>query len=144
MTATARTLCVGLILVASPVVSHGERPRPLTENELHVKKEQARRTAFARAIVHPPPQYPRDAQQRKQQGTGIYQVFVDHDTGVVSRVDVLKSAGFKSLDDEVLRTFRLWRFKGRTVRWVIISVEFGIDSAGTYFAVEQKKWSISQ
>jgi TonB family protein len=144
MTVIARVLTVGLIVIASPVVCRGERPRALTAAELRTKKEQAHQTAFARAIVHPPPQYPRDAQQRKQQGTGIYQVFVTHDTGVVSGVEVLKSAGFEALDHEVLRTFRLWRFAPRCVHWVIISVEFGIDSTGPYFAVEQKKWSISR
>ena len=118
MTLIARNVTVGLILVASAIVSHGERPRALSETELRAKKEQARRTAFARAIVHPAPEYPRDARQRKQQGTGIYQVFVAHDTGVVRRVEVIKSASFKSLDDEVLRTFRLWRFAPRSVHWV--------------------------
>lgn len=140
MTLITRKLAAGLIIVASPIASNAERPLPLKETELHAKKEQARRTPFACAILHPPPQYPHKAQQ----GTGIYEVLVAHDTGVVSRVEVVKSAGFKAFDDEVIRTFDLFRFAPQSVRWVIISVEFGIDSAGSYVGVEQKKWSISR
>ncbi|HVZ79736.1 MAG TPA: energy transducer TonB [bacterium] len=59
---------------------------------------------------NPPPPYPQEARERKQEGKVLLRVEVGADGKVLS-VAVLRSSGFPLLDDSAQRTVSGWEFK---------------------------------
>jgi TonB family protein len=57
------------------------------------------------------PDYPYYARAVRQQGTGLYRVILDLKTGAVTKVTIVRSAGFGKLDDSVVAALRQWRWK---------------------------------
>lgn len=57
----------------------------------------------------PKPEYPLDARAHYIAGRGVYDVFIDPPTGVVTRVTVEQSTGSKILDGAAVNAFRRWR-----------------------------------
>jgi periplasmic protein TonB len=64
-------------------------------------------------ISHPTPEYPIQARRRHLTGTGIYELRVE-DSGEVSSVTVLSSAGYPILDDAAIEGLKRWRFRPHT------------------------------
>ena len=58
---------------------------------------------------NPAPLYPRIAKKRGWEGTVIMEVIVK-ENGVVDKVLLLKSSGYKILDKEALETVKTWKF----------------------------------
>ena len=76
--------------------------------------------ASARVILHrdaatllnaPDPEYPLEAKQRHERGSGVFLLRVTIHSGRVTQVIVARSCGYKSLDDAAVRGFLQWRFK---------------------------------
>jgi outer membrane biosynthesis protein TonB len=61
--------------------------------------------AWKIAISHPTPRYPTEARRRHITGKGVYYLHVSYQTGDVTSVEVLTSAGHRILDDSALATF---------------------------------------
>jgi TonB family protein len=57
-------------------------------------------------------------------GTAIVLLNVGSSTGTVTSAQLLKSTGYKILDDSALEAFRQWRFKPGSVRKVRIPIKF--------------------
>ena len=58
-------------------------------------------------------------------GTGTFRFLVDYNTGKVTDVQIIKSTGRPSFDQDVLKAYRQWRFLPRTVRSIDVTVGFG-------------------
>ena len=62
-------------------------------------------TAYAPLV-----QYPPSARAQHLQGSGIYLLHL-HSDGTVERVDIVKSTGYRELDDVCVATYKKWRFR---------------------------------
>jgi len=118
---------------ATSVKEKDSKPRSVSEAE-----------AYALAIYAPRPAYPYAAREKRLTGSGIVLVNVDSSTGTVVSAQMLKSTGYKLLDDSALEAFRQWRFKPGTVRKVRIPINFvmrGSPGYGEYLrAVGHSLW----
>jgi TonB family protein len=118
---------------ATSVKEKDSKPRSVSEAE-----------AYALAIYAPRPAYPYAARDKRLTGSGIVLVNVDSSTGTVVSAQMLKSTGYKVLDDSALEAFRQWRFKPGTVRKVRIPINFvmrGSPGYGEYLrAVGHSLW----
>jgi TonB family protein len=118
---------------ATSVKEKDSKPRSVSEAE-----------AYALAIYAPRPAYPYAARDKRLTGSGIVLVNVDSLTGTVVSAQMLKSTGYKVLDDSALQAFRQWRFKSGTVRKVRIPINFvmrGSPGYGEYLrAVGHSLW----
>jgi protein TonB len=66
--------------------------------------------ALARYVFNPKPPYPRLARRARAQGLVVLQVVVSVD-GRVKEVGILRSSGFRILDESARTTVRRWRFR---------------------------------
>ena len=64
-------------------------------------------------ISHPTPDYPIQARRRHLTRTGIYELRVE-DSGEVSAVTVVSSAGYPILDQAAIKGLKRWRFRPHT------------------------------
>jgi protein TonB len=80
----------------------------------------------AKALVtnYPRPAYPKEARDKHMTGMAIVALNVDFPTGTVTSAQLLKSTGYKILDDSALEAFRQWRFRPGSVRKVKIPIKF--------------------
>ena len=60
-------------------------------------------------LAMPRPIYPEEARAQHITGRGLYDVFIDPPTGVVTRVTVAQSTGSKILDGAAVNAFLRWR-----------------------------------
>lgn len=74
----------------------------------------------------PPPDYPRAARASLQRGKGWFELSVDFVSGRVQQVRVVKSTGYKMLDDSVIAALLQWRAKPRLLHHAVIPVEFHV------------------
>lgn len=58
-------------------------------------------------------------------GTGTFRFIVDYDTGKVTDVQIIKSTGRPSFDQDVVKAYRQWRFLPHKVRSIDATVGFG-------------------
>lgn len=52
------------------------------------------------------PDYPFEERYRRHVGRGVFRLMLDVNTGLVRRVDLLKSTGFRNLDDSAAQALR--------------------------------------
>jgi TonB family protein len=74
------------------------------------------------------PNYPVHARARHKQGTGVFRISLDVNTGSVTKVLVVKSTGFSVLDDSAIKAIRLWRWRPGKWKEVETSVAFTLGS----------------
>lgn len=77
-------------------------------------------------VYVPNPVYPHAALQQHLSGRGLYKM--DLDSGTPYDVRVVRSTGYKILDDAAVETLRTWRFLPHRLNWVTIPIEFGIPT----------------
>jgi TonB family protein len=74
------------------------------------------------------PKYPYPEKIKHHEGSGVFQITLDSKTGLVTRVTVLKSTGFKTLDDCAIASFHQWRWKRGKWKQIVIPVTFQMRS----------------
>jgi protein TonB len=79
------------------------------------------------AISHPTPKYPTEARRKQITGKGFYHLHVSYETGEVTSVDILTSAGHPMLDDSALATLKHWKFKPHTIIGLKVPITFSIS-----------------
>lgn len=75
-------------------------------------------------LTAPEPEYPTEALAKHIQGTGVYDVWVRPETGVVIRVDVICSTGSKLLDDAAVRSLQHWRARPNAISRIRVPIRF--------------------
>lgn len=85
----------------------------MTSGTVSQNAEQTR-SAFTKPrtasyLNNPPPQYPRQARRRNQQGTVMVDVRVSRN-GLPTKLSISQSSGFSSLDEAALQAVRQWKF----------------------------------
>ncbi len=79
-------------------------------------------------IVTVAPQYPLVERQLWREGEGIATIKIDLNSGYVTNVTMLKSTGFRLLDDAAIVAFRQWRWKPRRWQEVETPIRFQMHS----------------
>jgi TonB family protein len=72
------------------------------------------------------PQYPYADRAQRHQGEGLFRIGVDLKTGSVTKVTVIKSTGFASLDSTCVAAIRKWRWKPGRWKEVDMPIDFTI------------------
>lgn len=138
--------------IAKPAPKPAEKPKPEPAKQppkQPSEKQDAEASAASRAggasqqagvdeyprilPVNTQPEYPADALQLGQQGRVLLSVLVS-EQGTAAQVRVLKSCGFKSLDDSAAAAVRTWKFRPAeragepAACWVKVPINFRIDT----------------
>ena len=108
-----RTLAITLLAVVTNSQLLARQP----EVEL---SEQFRRLMLAA----PQPEYPPEALAKLIQGTGIYDVWIRPKTGIVTRVDIVRSTGSKLLDDAAVKSLWQWRARANVLSRISVPIRF--------------------
>ncbi len=111
------TYSVFCILAASLSPSLSAQARPYSDLE--------RKAIFFREVK---PDYPCEALRRREEGTGLFRLYVD-ERGKVTSVKILKSTGHQVLDAEGIRTFGMWRARPGERREVDVPLNFVMSGA---------------
>jgi protein TonB len=74
-------------------------------------RETPRQDATKLVIESPKPEYPDQARQRHQHGTGVFLLRTNIQSGRVTQVIVAQSTLYVLLDDAAVKALRQWRFK---------------------------------
>ena len=77
-----------------------------------------------RALYSPKPKYLREWAEKGIVGKGILELTVNSKTGRVTSARMLKSTGYKVLDNSAIKAFTGWHFKPGTVSRVRVPIEF--------------------
>jgi protein TonB len=67
--------------------------------------------ATALVVNAPRPEYPVEAQLRRERGSGVFLVRAKIKSGRVTQVIVARTTGYKLLDDAAVKALRHWWFK---------------------------------
>jgi TonB family protein len=70
------------------------------------------------------PAYTYEDRARHRQGSGFFAVFIDANTGVPTRVTMIKSTGHPTLDQAAIEALQSWRWKPGRWKEVDIPVTF--------------------
>jgi len=101
--------------------------------QAYVSKATPRLVHRAEYLSNPPPEYPKQARRRRQEGTVTLLVELDS-KGVVSKIQIKKSSGFSSLDRAAKKAVAKWQFtpasvnKKTTSSKVIVPVLFKLNT----------------
>jgi TonB family protein len=71
-----------------------------------------------------PPLYPYADRARWHEGTGLFRLTLDQNTGEVIQVRVEKSTGYKTLDHSAISALRQWRFRPGKYKILHVPVDF--------------------
>jgi TonB family protein len=80
-------------------------------------------------IAYTPPSYPFDARNDRSEGDGLFRIFIDPKTGLVTRVLVARSTGYDSLDRSAISAIKKWRWKPQTWKQVDTPIRFTMRRA---------------
>jgi TonB family protein len=75
-------------------------------------------------LEKPTPEYPIDARRNRMEGTGVFKLLINQKTGAVSSVRILKSTGYRILDEAAVRGLKNWRFRPPTGQGALVPVTF--------------------
>ena len=69
-------------------------------------------------------EYPYQDMRSHREGAGLFRLMLNLKTGAVSNITVVKSTGFRSLDDSALIALRQWRWKPGKWKQIDMPVNF--------------------
>lgn len=79
-------------------------------------------------VVKPKIRYPREAREKRIEGSGVVEIRVDPKTGAVREARMFKSTGSSILDNAAVTALQKARFKPGTVVRVRIPIRFSLSS----------------
>jgi TonB family protein len=75
------------------------------------------------------PDYPYRDRAQRNEGTGIFRMTLDLKTGAVTRVTMVKSTGFATLDRSTIGAFRRWRWQPGKWKEIEMPIRFTMSPA---------------
>ncbi|MEO6970327.1 MAG: energy transducer TonB [Chthoniobacterales bacterium] len=106
-----------IVLICTLAASFAQAPM---ENRLPTIYEHPEQIA----LKHPTPPFPKKARAQHIQGSGIFALDIDYDSGQVIDAKVFKSTGYKMLDDSAVETLKRWQFRPHTIIHANIPIAF--------------------
>lgn len=101
----------------------------LVAEDIHGKQSQCPRGKppgwLADLITRSGVEYPEWGKNHHEKGTGVFRMIVDPTSGKVTKAMVIKSTGFRDLDDSAATALGKWRWKPGT--WKQADVEISFD-----------------
>lgn len=79
-------------------------------------------------VAYTEPEYPYEDRAYRHQGDGLFRISIDPRTGLVTRIEVVISTGFPSLDRSAVAAIRKWRWKPQTWKQVDTPIRFTMGS----------------
>jgi TonB family protein len=79
-------------------------------------------------VAYIEPEYPHEDIAYRHQGAGLFRISIDPRTGLVTRIEVVISTGFPSLDRSAIAAIRRWRWKPQTWKQVDTPIQFTMGS----------------
>ena len=113
--------------VSLPVLVSGQTPSLLARPPECVISAPIKEISKV-VVSYPTPRYPSEARRRHITGKGLYHLQVSYETGEVTSVDVLTSAGHRILDDAAVATLKRWKCRSHTVVGLKVPITFSISS----------------
>ncbi len=104
----------------------------LTVQKARTKSAVPKNQQVARYLYNPFPAYPRFARQRGWQGRVQLNLLISR-VGKVSKIKLLKSSGYKVLDNSAMKTIQQWRFMptqlktGAVDYWYLQNINFQLQ-----------------
>jgi TonB family protein len=80
----------------------------------------------------PRPEYPEAARKQHLEGAGVVAIHIKPD-GSVESVRVVKSTGYKILDDAAIRGFSRWRFRPRSLKVVTVPIQYAMSFSSVHW-----------
>jgi TonB family protein len=98
----------------------------VTNSQLLARQPDVELNELGRRVMlaAPQPDYPPEALAKGIQGTGIYDVWIRRETGVVTRVEIVRSAGSKLLDDAAMKSLQHWRARPNALSCIRVPIRF--------------------
>ena len=73
-------------------------------------------------IRHPTPLYPYEGRRQKLEGSGLFELKFNYETGHLREVHIVHSTRKPILDQAVVDTLKLWRAKPKSVHSILLPV----------------------
>ena len=80
------------------------------------------------ALAKTSPEYPQKEKEQHHTGSGLFRLSVDLKTGLVTKVTVVQSTGYRALDDAAIASFGTWRWRPGQWRQVDMPITFALAS----------------
>ncbi len=104
-------------LICMTVAGFAQIPPASSVGTIYERPEQI-------ALKHPTPPFPKKARAQHVHGTGVFTLAIDEGSGQVIDVKVLKSTGYKMLDDSAVDTLKRWEFPAHVVTRLDVPITF--------------------
>lgn len=75
------------------------------------------------------PDYPYRDRAQRNEGRGLFRLSLDLSTGTVTRVTMLKSTGFVTLDRSTIAAFRRWQWKPGKWKEIDLPIKFTLSQS---------------
>jgi TonB family protein len=138
---TIANLALLVMLVSSPTLRAQQRGDPLS-SAVDAKGVRHRGSNYVGpapwiddAIKTVAPNYPYEARSRRIQGSGLFRLSLDLNTGSVRKVTLIQSTGSSVLDNSATDAFRRWRWKPGRWQEIDMPITFTMSprlKGGTY------------
>lgn len=82
-------------------------------------------------IIAIAPDYSYEDRWHRREGLGLFRLTLDLKTGSVTKFEVLRSTGFRGLDNSARDALRQWRWKPGKWKEIVMPVNFQLESGPT-------------
>lgn len=75
------------------------------------------------------PKYPKEDRRRRNEGSGMFELQLDSQTGKVAKVTIATSTGFRGLDAAAIDALQKWQWRPGRWKQIYMPVTFTMQSA---------------
>ncbi len=94
----------------------------------HFAQEYAGRAPWENDVMRSyGPEYPHTDRAMRHEGNGLFGLTLNFETGTVAEVKIMRSTGFKSLDDAAIAAFTQSKWKPKRWRALVFPVQFQMN-----------------
>ncbi|MBA3961550.1 MAG: TonB family protein [Chthoniobacterales bacterium] len=129
-------LALILLAMAGKLIAAPEAPPAGAADRIGLAEATKRHAV----LYAPHPTYPYDARVRHQIGSGVAQVQVDENTGLVQSVVMSPGTGSTILDQETIKTLLRWKVQPHTLTKLRVPISYSL--AGVSFTLDKREQSL--